>query len=261
MSNRILISLATAALLGVLAGPALADDAPMTGGQTQGWPQQPDATGHVPMTPPAQPLGQMPLGPLPMEQQPMGQQPMGQVPMGQQPMGQMPMGQHPTAQQPMGQMPAATMEMQDWGVAPIQQLHTGAPHSPTPVSIPGARVVTTQELAAAMSGGQRPLLFDVLGGQAHETLPGAYWLPSAGGGQGFDDRIQQAMQQMLQQGTGGNRAAPLVFFCLGPECWLSYNAALRAVKLGYTNVAWYRGGLEAWAQNRLPMQPTTQPLW
>jgi rhodanese-related sulfurtransferase len=38
----------------------------------------------------------------------------------------------------------------------------------------------------------------------------------------------------------------LIFFCFGPRCWLSYNAALRATRLGYTDVRWYRGGLEAW---------------
>jgi rhodanese-related sulfurtransferase len=27
---------------------------------------------------------------------------------------------------------------------------------------------------------------------------------------------------------------------------MSYNAALRAVNLGYTQVFWYRGGIEAW---------------
>jgi rhodanese-related sulfurtransferase len=27
---------------------------------------------------------------------------------------------------------------------------------------------------------------------------------------------------------------------------MSYNAALRAINLGYRNVLWYRGGVEAW---------------
>jgi rhodanese-related sulfurtransferase len=38
----------------------------------------------------------------------------------------------------------------------------------------------------------------------------------------------------------------VAFFCAGPRCWLSYNAALRAVRLGYRRVLWYRGGIEAW---------------
>jgi rhodanese-related sulfurtransferase len=38
----------------------------------------------------------------------------------------------------------------------------------------------------------------------------------------------------------------MVFFCANVRCWLSYNASLRAVRLGYTGVRWYRGGIEAW---------------
>ena len=46
--------------------------------------------------------------------------------------------------------------------------------------------------------------------------------------------------------TAGNLATPLVFYCLSTECWMSYNAALRAINMGFTNVLWYRGGIEAW---------------
>ena len=35
---------------------------------------------------------------------------------------------------------------------------------------------------------------------------------------------------------------------------MSYNASLRAINLGYTNVLWYRGGIEAWKQAGLPVQ-------
>jgi rhodanese-related sulfurtransferase len=43
-----------------------------------------------------------------------------------------------------------------------------------------------------------------------------------------------------------------VFFCSGVRCWLSYNAALRAVRGGYANVYWYRGGIDAWRAAGLP---------
>jgi PQQ-dependent catabolism-associated CXXCW motif protein len=56
----------------------------------------------------------------------------------------------------------------------------------------------------------------------------------------------------LNQVTGGNKDVPLVFYCLNVYCWMSYNAALRAINLGYTRVLWYRGGIEAWQQADLP---------
>lgn len=37
---------------------------------------------------------------------------------------------------------------------------------------------------------------------------------------------------------------------------MSYNAALRAINLGYRNVLWYRGGIEAWQAAGQPLQPS-----
>jgi len=90
------------------------------------------------------------------------------------------------------------------------------------------------------------LLFDVLGGEQHDSLPGAIWLPGAGRGNGFDDAVQAQLARLLQAATKGDVGRAMVFFCQGTACWLSYNAALRAVALGYREVYWYRGGLEAW---------------
>ena len=39
---------------------------------------------------------------------------------------------------------------------------------------------------------------------------------------------------------------------------MSYNASLRAIRLRYSNVRWYRGGIEAWKAARLPAQPTNR---
>lgn len=144
--------------------------------------------------------------------------------------------------------PAAD-EGRDYGVAPSAALRVENVSSPTPLEIPGARLVSTAELRELLQVPleQRPLLFDVLGGDGHATLPGALWLPGAGRGASFDDELQAQLASLLEFTTSGNKAKAMVFFCTGPRCWLSYNAALRAVRLGYTEVRWYRGGIEAWA--------------
>ena len=137
------------------------------------------------------------------------------------------------------------VERQDFGIAPTKQLHSGPMHGPTPASIPGGQVITTKGLSALVQGRQAPfLLLDVLGGT--QILPGA--LPAAWAAQpgSYTDEIQQQFGQSLQQATRGNKATPLVLYCLSSHCWMSYNASLRAIELGYTNVLWYRGGLEAW---------------
>jgi PQQ-dependent catabolism-associated CXXCW motif protein len=141
--------------------------------------------------------------------------------------------------------PTVIDEAQDFGVAPSAELRPKDVSGPTPLEIPGARVIATAELRKLLREGQ-PLLFDVIGGEGHESLPGAVWLPGAGRGSSFDDDIQARLALALQAATRGDKSVPLVFFCAGPRCWLSYNAALRAVRLGYRSVRWYRGGIEAW---------------
>ena len=45
----------------------------------------------------------------------------------------------------------------------------------------------------------------------------------------------------------------LVFYCLA-NCWMSWNAAKRALSLGYPNVAWYRDGTDGWLAASLPLE-------
>jgi PQQ-dependent catabolism-associated CXXCW motif protein len=144
-----------------------------------------------------------------------------------------------------------TIEREDLGVPATRQLHNGEMHGPTPNSIPGGQVVTTKGLVELVQKHPVPfVLIDALG--SGEMLPDAVpaaWASKAGS---FSDQTQQQLVQLLQQQTKGNKDEVLVFYCLSRECWMSYNAALRAINAGYTNVLWYRGGIEAWKQAGLP---------
>lgn len=142
-------------------------------------------------------------------------------------------------------------ERQDKGVATPKGLHQGAFHGPTPNQLPGGQVITTKGLLPLLKQGLPVQVFDVLGGA--ESLPNA--IPAAWAAQtgSFDDSTQQQLSQMLRQVTRGQADVPLVFYCQSPDCWMSYNAAVRAVRLGYRNVLWYRGGIEAWMRAGLPL--------
>ena len=141
------------------------------------------------------------------------------------------------------------VEDRDFGVPPSVEMRIDGHSSPTPLLIPGARTVRTPELREQLSRPpeERPLLFDVLGGAGHESIPGAIWLADAGRGISFDDEVQSLLARTLAFLARGDMSRPMVFFCAGVNCWLSYNAALRAVRLGYTGVGWYRGGIHAWS--------------
>ena len=145
-------------------------------------------------------------------------------------------------------------ETRDYGVPPTNQLRQGPMHAPTPTSIPGATTVTTATLAGAITAGQQMLLIDVLGGQY--SLPRALVAQPLSSPGSFNDRLQQQAAQWLGQITGGQRELPIVVFCSDPNCWLSYNATLRVVAAGFTNVYWYRGGLQAWQMAGLQMMPS-----
>ncbi len=153
--------------------------------------------------------------------------------------------------------PAAPQEAADMGVAPTAQLKTGGLHGPTPNAIPGGRLVTTPELAQLLRNpSAQALVFDVLGGPQH--LPNAIPVMPASQPGNFQDSVQRDFGNYLQQATQGRKDRPMVFYCQTTQCWMSYNAALRAINLGYTQVLWYRGGVEAWQQAGLPLQASGQ---
>jgi PQQ-dependent catabolism-associated CXXCW motif protein len=147
------------------------------------------------------------------------------------------------------------MERQDFGIAATNKLHSGAMHGNTPASIPGGQLITTKGVVALVQNKQAPyVLLDVLGWP--ESLPGALMAAWASQPGSFNDGVQQQFGQMLQQVTRGNKEMPLVLYCASPQCWMSYNASLRAIALGYTNVLWYRGGIETWKSAGLQTNPS-----
>lgn len=150
-------------------------------------------------------------------------------------------------------------EGRDWGVAATERLREAPYTAPTPLVISGARLIATRELETLVAPGrpEQPVLVDVAAGEGHFTLPGAIWIPGAGRGTSFVDPIQAQFIVLMAKLTGGDKSRPLVYFCVSAQCWLSYNAALRAVAAGYTQVYWYRGGIEAWRAAGLPLAAMT----
>lgn len=150
---------------------------------------------------------------------------------------------------------SAARERENFGVAPTSDLHEGSFEAPTPASIPGGQVITTLGLISMVD--HRPaipmVILDALG--ARERLPNAIPASWAAGGWSLDDRIESQLARELRQATGGTRDIPIVVYCRSPHCWMSYNVALRVIHLGYSNVLWYRGGLDAWQAAGLPTEP------
>lgn len=79
----------------------------------------------------------------------------------------------------------------------------------------------------------------------HTSIPGALWLPNTGYGELAPETLDY-LRAGLEAVTQGDPGAPVVAFCKR-DCWMSWNAARRAVELGYTRVFWYPEGVDGWA--------------
>lgn len=141
--------------------------------------------------------------------------------------------------------------------------------SPTPAHAEGATIVDTPALQTLLAKPEKPVLVDVYRRQwlqgkfietePHANLPGSLWLANAGDGE-LNPEWQAYFANNLRTASAARLDAPLVFYCRS-DCWLSWNAVKRARALGYTQLYWYRDGLDAWEAAGLPVQPAQpQPL-
>ncbi len=149
-------------------------------------------------------------------------------------------------------------ELVDRGVPAKSTLESNV-GTPTPLSIPSGRRVTTTQVQDMIAKDKSLQLIDVLGNSHTSTIKGSAYMPMGGYGGSFNDNYQQSFSASLRSLFGNKKSVPTVFFCAGAECWESYNALLRAHAAGYTNLYWYRGGLASWGEAGLPMTATPPP--
>ncbi|MDB5619375.1 PQQ-dependent catabolism-associated CXXCW motif protein [Tardiphaga sp.] len=137
--------------------------------------------------------------------------------------------------------------------------------APVPATLRGAQVLTTAQAEARWRSGAAAFI-DVLPRPPKPTnlpagtvwreaprphIPGSLWLPDTGYGE-LAEVTEDYLKRGLQRASGGDKARLLVFYCQA-NCWMSWNAAKRALTYDYTNVAWYSEGTDGWRQADLPM--------
>ena len=127
---------------------------------------------------------------------------------------------------------------------------TTSPASPTPMTVPGATTIVTEDLVELLKS--KPLVLTT--SNENPTVPGAILvnIPNVGS---LDDEWQAGLRVLVDEATNGDKQRPIVTFAWCINRWHARNLALRLVALGYTNVYWYRGGWEAWDAHDLPKAP------
>ena len=92
--------------------------------------------------------------------------------------------------------------------------------------------------------------------KAHQSLPGAVWLPEVGRG-ALEPTIERYLAYNLARLTDGDRARALILFCHA-DCWMSWNAMKRVNRLGYTRLYWFPEGTDGWRdwdRELVPIEP------
>jgi len=137
--------------------------------------------------------------------------------------------------------------------------------APVPATLKGARVLTTRD-AEALWRARSAVFVDVLPhppkpanlppdtvwrDKPRQNIPGSIWLPDTGYGE-LANVTENYLRSGLAHATQGDRTKLLVFYCQA-DCWMSWNAAKRAMSMGYAHVAWFPDGTDGWQKVDLPM--------
>ncbi len=123
----------------------------------------------------------------------------------------------------------------------------------TPTTLPGAKVIAAAE-AKSLLGKGIPV-YDVRIDEEYMAghVPGAIHVPYKEGSAkevGFDPADDQFDLNRLPK----DKKAPLIMYCDGTVCWKSYKSTTLAVKAGWKNIYWFRGGFPEWKDSGNPVE-------
>lgn len=111
-----------------------------------------------------------------------------------------------------------------------------------PPGLDGGTVISTGQLVQSMrerDAGSNPFwLIDARGCGPEPTIPTAVCLAG------------NSIQALHAKAP--DKATQLVFFCHDGACPMSFSLASQAIAAGYSNVFWYRGGVNAWTASGEP---------
>jgi PQQ-dependent catabolism-associated CXXCW motif protein len=147
---------------------------------------------------------------------------------------------------------------------------TGPIGGAVPATIRGGTVIgSAQELQALLKNGKVVLIDasnlpqkpDKLAPNSpwlpapHAAIPDTLWIPGSGMGE-IAPEIDTLYRDRLAAATANDLDTPVVLYC-HERCWLSYNAARRAIGYGYRRVFWYPDGIQGWRAASLPTVTVT----
>ena len=155
---------------------------------------------------------------------------------------------------------AEDMGLQAPTVAEPESYRMDEYRKPVPATLKGATVLNADQASALWTAGTAVFIDVYPHAPKPDNLPAstiwrepthfsvehAKWLANTGYGV-LSAETEAYFKRHLETLSGGDKAKPLVFFCLR-NCWMSWNAAKRAMTYGYSNVHWFSEGTDAWQE-------------
>jgi PQQ-dependent catabolism-associated CXXCW motif protein len=136
---------------------------------------------------------------------------------------------------------------------------SGPVNSPVPATLTGGTVISSAHRLHALLSHKGTVLIDVSNAPKrpdnmapgapwlplpHRAIPGTTWMPGVGAGE-IPAALASLFRRELAAATHNNPTRRVIIYC-HKACWLSWNAAKRAISYGYQHVYWYREGIEGW---------------
>jgi rhodanese-related sulfurtransferase len=114
----------------------------------------------------------------------------------------------------------------------------------SPDTIDGARNIDAEGLIELADQNESPIIIDsrISSDRKLGYIPGSVSLPDT------DTSCETLARTVPAKST------PVVFYCNGPRCRRSDNAVVIAASCGYSNIYWFRGGIEAWRKGSYPVE-------
>ena len=114
----------------------------------------------------------------------------------------------------------------------------------SPESIEGTHKIDAEELIRLVNQDKARIIIDsrISSDRKLGYIPGSISLPDT-------ETSCESLARIVPQ-----KSNPVVFYCNGPKCRRSDNAVVIAADCGYTNIYWFRGGIEAWRANNYPVK-------
>jgi PQQ-dependent catabolism-associated CXXCW motif protein len=160
-------------------------------------------------------------------------------------------------------VPALSAAKKDTAPAEPSGYWTGPVSSPVPLTLTGGAVIHNARQLRALIRQGGVVLVDVSNAPRrpeslapgapwmplpHRAIPGSLWIPGVGLGE-IPLSVDDFFRERLAEATTNHLARPVVIYC-HRSCWLSWNAAKRAISYGYRKVYWFRDGVEGWKAAR-----------